>query len=190
MRKPGAFGRGRERTLSGRSRRFSTQWATGCDVTRCERPSRCLPRDAGGRFTSDERGDETPGLRLRSRAATVWPSQWVEPSGPGQARRSPRDPHRAATTRPSARPRAIGAAGGSPRRRRSSCGRSTGRTCERATAWDELVANRAEQAGLQVADVPRASLAKLVRLYRLGAKVRAGLRQARRRRRVARVLAR
>jgi hypothetical protein len=52
------------------------------------------------------------------------------------------------------------------------------------------VANRAEQAGLQVADVPRASLAKLVRLYRLGAKVRAGLRQARRRRRVARVLAR
>jgi len=45
------------------------------------------------------------------------------------------------------------------------------------------VANRAERAGLQVTDVPRSSLAKLVRLYRLGAKVRAGLRQARRRRR-------
>jgi hypothetical protein len=90
---------------------------------------------------------------------------------------------RAAMSSHPAPPPVVGAADGSPARPPSCCGRSTGRTCGHAAAWDELVADRAEQAGLRVADVSRSSLAKLVRLYRLGAKVRAGLRQARRRRR-------
>jgi hypothetical protein len=90
---------------------------------------------------------------------------------------------RAAMSSHPAPPPVVGAADGSPARPPSCCGRSTRRTCGHAAAWDELVADRAEQAGLRVADVSRSSLAKLVRLYRLGAKVRAGLRQARRRRR-------
>jgi hypothetical protein len=39
---------------------------------------------------------------------------------------------------------------------------------ELAAASDELVANRAEQAGLRIAEVPRSLLAKLARLFRLG----------------------
>jgi hypothetical protein len=40
---------------------------------------------------------------------------------------------------------------------------------------------RAQQAGLRVEDIPRPSRRKLARLYRLDAKVRSALKQARRR---------
>ena len=42
-----------------------------------------------------------------------------------------------------------------------------------------LVANRAEQAGLRIADVPRSLLPKLVRLFRLGRQDASGVVAAR-----------